>query len=118
VVIGAVEMKSTLKPDNTVVPLHLRKEWRDFFDEMACNLNITRNAVMNMALKFGGPMVEHMYLAGAQQLERAIGVRLPCTKTSRNLQSDPIMENALEPKHDRRQQEPNTTTSSRPRTKT
>lgn len=94
-------MKPLLKTEYTNLPLSLPVAWRDFFDEVAETLGISRNAALCMALKFGGPMVDHMVGQARQSLKAACG-NSASQETSEILGTPSIKEIALEPSNEQR----------------
>jgi len=50
-------MKPILKTEYVNLPLSIPAPWREFFDEHASRLGISRNAALCLALKLGGPIL-------------------------------------------------------------
>ena len=65
-------MKPLLKVDYVKMPLTLPSSWRDFFQEYAHRLGLSRNGALCMALKFGGPILEQYFKAMRAGLEREV----------------------------------------------
>lgn len=99
-----LEMKPLLKTEYTNVALSLPKAWRDFFDKAAENLGISRNAAFCMALKFGGPMIDHMLTQAKQTLLAACG-NCASSETTKILGTPSVAEIALEPSNENKRTE-------------
>ena len=100
-----VEMSNLFKTEYTNIPLSIPLPWREFFDQKAETLGISRNAAFCIALKFGGPMLDHMIGQGKAMLIAACGnPRGNCQpeKTSEILASPSVSQIAVEAGNERK----------------
>jgi len=62
-------MKPILKTEYVNLPLSIPAPWREFFDQHASKLGISRNAALCLALKLGGPILEKFVTVLKDQLQ-------------------------------------------------
>ena len=53
-----VGWKPLLKTQYVNLPISIPEPWKEFFDQQARKLGISRNAAVCLALRFGGPILE------------------------------------------------------------
>ncbi len=74
-------MKPILKTEYVNLPLSIPAPWREFFDEHASRLGISRNAAICLALKLGGPILGKMVEVLKDQLRAQFDRLGKCSET-------------------------------------
>lgn len=88
-------MKALLKVEQCNLPLSMPVEWREFFDQRAELLGISRNSALRMALKLGAPVLDSYVRAMKKGLEHecarvlcAPGIAKPLSRLPEPARSD------------------------------
>ncbi len=64
-------MKPLIKTEWKNLPLSVPAPWKEFFDNYAQKLGVSRNAALCLALKLGGPILERYFHCMEKQLHQA-----------------------------------------------
>jgi hypothetical protein len=78
-------MKPLLKTEWVNLPVSVPLPWRNFFDDYARKLGISRNAALCLALKLGGPILQRYFQVMGDELRdhyESIGRKLGNPRTS------------------------------------